>query len=224
MSEVVQRIEIGRIFSAATTDIGRDMMRFGSLAASIGLFGGVIDTYAPRAGNIAGNIALFVASLLAVYYTLLAHMPDAGIKPRFGAAFGFNLLTGLGIIVGLVFLIVPGVMLFTRWAVGLPALLREDLTAWQAMDRSAVLTMGNRWRILGLGLLIWMPFLIVMVAVGGLSAAFAGEESLDSLIFNIIVNLAAGSATILSSVCWSHAYLTLSHEDESGQSLAQIFA
>jgi hypothetical protein len=149
---------------------------------------------------------------------------DREIKPRFGAAFGFSLLTGLGIIVGLVFLIVPGVMLFTRWAVGLPALLREDLTAWQAMERSGVLTAGNRWRILGLGLLIWAPFLIVMVAVGGLSAAFGGEESLDSLIFNFVINLAGGGATILSSICWTHAYLTLSREDESGQSLAQIFA
>lgn len=223
MSDEVQRLDIGGVFSAAMTDIGRDVMRYGACALAVGTIGGLIDTYAPGAGNIASNIALFFVSVLAAYYTLRARLSDDEIAPRFGAAFGFNFLTGIGIVVGLL-LIVPGLMLLTRWAVGLPALLREDLTAWQAMERSSTLTEGNRWRILGLGLLIWVPFLIVMAAIGGLSAAFAGEESLDTLIFNIFVNMAAGGATILSSVCWSEAYLTLSREEESGQSLAQIFA
>lgn len=224
MSEMAQRIEIGRIFADAMTDIGRDVVRYGGLAVVIGVIGGLIDTYAAGAGNIASNIALFFVSVLAVYYTLRARLSDDEIAPRFGAAFGFNFLTGLGIVVGLVFLIVPGLMLFTRWAVGLPALLRENLGVSEAMARSSALTEGNRWRILGLGLLIWVPFLVVMIVVGGLSAVFAGEGSLDSLMFNIIVNVAAGGATILSSVCWTQAYLTLSREDESGRSLAQIFA
>ncbi|WP_420143255.1 glycerophosphoryl diester phosphodiesterase membrane domain-containing protein [Sphingobium sp.] len=206
------------------TDIGQGAVRYGGFAVGVGLLGGLFDTYAPRAGNMASNIALFFVSVLTVYYSLQAHLSDAEIKPRFGAAFGFNLLTGLGVVVGLLFLIVPGVMLFTRWAVGLPALLRENLGVSEAMERSGTLTAGNRWRILGLGLLIWGPFLIVMVAVGGLSAAFAGEDSLDGLIFNIVVNLAAGGATILSSICWTQAYLTLSQADESGRSLEQIFA
>lgn len=224
MSDQVQQLDIGGVLSAAMTDIGRDVMRYGACAVAVGVIGGVIDTYAPGAGNIAGNIALFFVSVLAAYYTLQARLSDDEIAPRFGAAFGFNFLTGIGILVGLVLLIVPGIMLFTRWAVGLPALLRENLTAWQAMERSSALTEGNRWRILGLGLLIWVPFLIAMAAIGGLSAAFAGEESMDTLVFNIFVNMAAGGATILSSVCWSEAYLTLAREEESGQSLAQIFA
>ncbi|MEC3911222.1 glycerophosphoryl diester phosphodiesterase membrane domain-containing protein [Sphingobium sp. CR2-8] len=224
MNETARRIEIGGIFSAALGDIGRDIARYGGFAVVIGVLGGLTDTYLPQAGNMASNIALFFLSVLAVYHTLRTRLGAVEISPRFGAAFGFSLVSGLAMALGFVLLIVPGVLLFVRWAVGLPALLRENLGITEAMRRSSVLTQGNRWRILGLGLLIWVPFLIVMVAIGGLSAAFAGEASLDSLLFNILVNLAAGGASILSSVCWTEAYLTLSREDESGRSLAEIFA
>ncbi|KQN08530.1 hypothetical protein ASE85_16450 [Sphingobium sp. Leaf26] len=225
MSDEVQRLDIGGIFSTAMADIGRDGMRYGACVVVVGLVAGGIDTYEPVvAGNIAGNIALFFVSVLAVYFTLQKRLSGDEIAPRFVAAFGLSLLTGIGILVGLVFLVVPGLMLLTRWAVSLPAMLRENLSVLEAMARSTALTEGNRWRILGLGLLIWVPFLIIMAAIGGLLAAFAGEESMDTLVFNIFVNMAAGGATILSSVCWSEAYLALAREDESGRSLAQIFA
>jgi hypothetical protein len=224
MSEMTQRMEIGRIFAKALSDISGDMVRYGGFALAIGVIGGLADTYAPSMGNMMGNIALFFISVLAVYATLQARLKNVEISPRFGAAFGFNLLSGLAIALGLILFIVPGLILFARWAVGLPALLRENLSVTEAMRRSTMLTRGNGWRLLGLGLMIWVPFLVIMVAIGGLTAAFAGEGSLDSLIFNILVNLAAGGISILSAVCWTEAYLTLSREDESGQALADIFA
>jgi hypothetical protein len=223
MNDQVQRLDIGKTVSAAMTEIGRNIGRYGGLVAVLAVACGLADTYAERAGNVIGNIALFLLSVLAVFYMLQSRLGDQNIKPRFGAAFGFSLLSNLAIILGLVLLIVPGLMLLTRWALGLPALLREDLSVSEAMGRSSRLTEGNRWRILGLGLLIWVPFLIAMMAVGALTAVMAGEESLDTLPFNILINLAAGGATILSSLCWTEAYLTLSG-DENKDALADIFA
>lgn len=223
MNDQVQRLDISGTLSTAMGDIGGNIARYGAMALVVALLAGAADTYAPRAGNMIGNIAIFFLSVLAVFYTLQTRLRSVDIRPRFGAAFGFSLLTNLAIILGLVLLIVPGLMLLARWAVGLPALLREDLSVSEAMGRSSRLTEGNRWRILALGLLIWVPFLIVMMAAGGLTAAIAGEASLDMLPFNIFVNLLTGGATILSGVCWTQAYLTLSG-DESKDALVDIFA
>ncbi|WP_311269815.1 glycerophosphoryl diester phosphodiesterase membrane domain-containing protein [Sphingobium sp. WCS2017Hpa-17] len=223
MSEFARPIDIGRILSAASHDIGHDIKRYGGFIVGLGLLCGLADTYAPRAGNFAGNIALFFISVLAVYHTLQARLTDVEISPRFGAAFGFSLLSGLAMVLGFLCLIVPGVMLFTRWALGLPALLRENLSVSEAMGRSSALTDGNRWRILGMALLIWIPFFLIMALIGGLMAAFAGEESLDTLPFNIFVNLVACGASIFSSVCWTETYLSLSGEQENSN-LTEIFA
>lgn len=223
MSDAVQRLDIGRTLSAAMVAITDNIGRYGAMALVMAALGGAVDTYAPRAGNMIGNVALFFLSVLAVFHTLQARLPGVAIRPRFGAAFGFSLLTNLAVIFGLLLLIVPGLMMLARWAVGLPALLREDLSVSEAMGRSSQLTQGNRWRILGLGLLIWTPFLIVMILVGGLISVMIGDQSLDSLPFNMLVNLMAAGATILSGICWTLAYLTLSGDaDESA--LADIFA
>jgi uncharacterized membrane protein len=224
MNDVGRKIDIGGIFTAALNDIGGNIGRYGGLAIALSIVGGLADTYDPRLGNFVANLMAFFMSVLAVYYTLQNKLGDDAIRPRFGAAFGYNLLSNLAIGFGLLLLIVPGLILYTRWAVGLPALLREDLSVSEAMGRSSSLTEGNRWRILGLGLLIWVPFLLVMMMAGGLSAAFAGEQILDTLPFNMLTNLAAGCATLFASVCWTEAYLSLSGEEESSNNLAEIFA
>ena len=223
MSETVRPIEIGTIVSTATADITANLGRYVGVALAMGLIGGLADTYASQGGSIAGNIALFFVAVLATHQTLQLKLGDNLIKPRFGAAFRFSLLSNLGIGLGLILLIVPGMILFARWSVGLPALLREELGVSQAMRRSSSLTDGNRWRVLGLGLLIWVPFLLVMLLVSGLSAAFAGEGSLDSLAFNIFVNLTAGCMSVLSAVCWTEVYLSLSGEG-GHRELTEIFA
>jgi hypothetical protein len=223
-NDLGRRLEIGAILSTSMADIATNVVGFGGLALLLAVAGGSADTYLPDVGNIVGNLALFFISVLAVYLTLRAKLGDDDIRPRFGAAFGFNLLSNLAIVVGLILLIVPGLLIFVRWAVGLPALLRENLSVSEAMARSSILTEGNRWRILGLSLVIWGPFLLAMVLMGGLFTVFAGEASLDMLPFNMLVNLAAGCASILSSVCWTEAYLALSGEEEGHQALAEIFA
>lgn len=68
-------------------------------------------------------------------------------------------LTGLALaslltMVGLVLLIVPGLILSTLWFVVLPACIVEQLGPWTSLRRSAELTRGHRWKVLGLTLLL----------------------------------------------------------------------
>jgi hypothetical protein len=63
-------------------------------------------------------------------------------------------LAGLLSVVGLVFLIVPGLILSTLWFVVLPACIVEQLGAWTSLRRSRELTRGHRWKVLGLTVLL----------------------------------------------------------------------
>jgi len=63
-------------------------------------------------------------------------------------------LAGLLSVVGLLFLIVPGLILSTLWFVVLPACMVEQLGAWTSLRRSRELTRGHRWKVLGLTVLL----------------------------------------------------------------------
>jgi hypothetical protein len=90
----------------------------------------------------------YVNSLLAV------------IAPLLGVA----IVVYLGIFIGLLLFIVPGVWLTARWSVYFPALV-IDREGIHAMTRSADLTKDYRWPIIGAGILIWL--VLMALCIGG---------------------------------------------------------
>ena len=78
------------------------------------------------------------------------------------------ILAGLGIVVGLVLLIVPGLVLMTWWAVIIPVVVLEKKSAGEAFTRSRELVRGNGWGVFGvivLMLLLLIGFEIVLSLV-----------------------------------------------------------
>ncbi|HEX7852383.1 MAG TPA: glycerophosphoryl diester phosphodiesterase membrane domain-containing protein [Sphingobium sp.] len=225
MSEVTDRLEAGKTLSAMAGNIAANAPVMLGVVLAASVVGGVADTLLERAGNMIGNIILFGVGLFASYTALRTRFGnDPDIQPRGGRVFGINLLSSLGIVLGLILLIVPGVMLFTRWAVAVPAMMRENLGATEALGRSADLTKGARWMILGLGLIIWAPFLLLMILFGGLVGAFAGEAAMGTLWANLIVNLLVITTTVLSSILWVECYVVLSGGEVQKDQLVEIFA
>lgn len=74
---------------------------------------------------------------------------------------GLGLLSTLGIALGFILLIVPGIILATRWAVAAPAMVAERTGIMDSLGRSAELARNNRWRIFWL-LLIWIALNFVL--------------------------------------------------------------
>ena len=224
MSEDESRLDVGSVVAGSFSLLGQNIVLFGAMALGVGVLGGLADTFLGRGGSFIGNIVLFFVSVYAVHQALrlrLGH--DGTTTPPLGRAFGMSFVSGLGILLGIILFIVPGVMLFVRWAVALPAMLREDLGIGASLERSRDLTLGHRWKILALVLLLWVPFLLVMLLLGGLISAFGGETAVESLPFNIFVNAAGAGITIVSGLCWTEVYARLSGEERSG-ALAEIFA
>jgi Membrane domain of glycerophosphoryl diester phosphodiesterase len=66
---------------------------------------------------------------------------------RAGALLGVSVLTGVGVGVGLFLLVVPGLVLFTRWSLAVPAVMLEGRSPRAAMRRSAELVKGHGWQV-----------------------------------------------------------------------------
>jgi hypothetical protein len=64
------------------------------------------------------------------------------------------ILAGLGIVVGLILLIVPGLVLMTWWAVIVPIVVLENRSAGEAFTRSRELVRGYAWGVFGVIVLV----------------------------------------------------------------------
>ena len=69
---------------------------------------------------------------------------------RFLPILGLALLYGLGIMLGAMLLVVPGLILLVMWAVAVPSCVVEELGPVASLKRSAGLTKGHRWQIFGI--------------------------------------------------------------------------
>src|SRR3954447_25433854 len=78
------------------------------------------------------------------------------VGPVLGMLIGAGLLAGLGIAVGLVLLIVPGLILLTWWALIAPVVVIERPGVGAAFGRSRELVRGNGWRVFGVIVVLFL--------------------------------------------------------------------
>jgi hypothetical protein len=76
----------------------------------------------------------------------------ARTRPHLGALIIAGLVAAIGIGIGLVVLIAPGLYLLTLWALIVPAIVLEKCSAGDSFGRSSALTAGHRWAVLGVAL------------------------------------------------------------------------
>jgi hypothetical protein len=83
------------------------------------------------------------------------------VKGEIGGVIGLSILVGLGVGLGFILLIVPGILLALMWSLAVPVKILENKGATDAMSRSSDLTKGDRGRIF----IIWLLFIVLSVAV-----------------------------------------------------------
>lgn len=83
---------------------------------------------------------------------------------RIGRLLGVSLLTGLGVGIGVLLLVVPGLILFTRWSLAVPVVMLEGLKPRAAMRRSRELVAGHGWAVFRILLNV-----TIMVGLGSLA-------------------------------------------------------
>jgi len=95
--------------------------------------------------------------------------------------FALGVLLALGIMLGFVLLIVPGVILYLMWAVAAPALVEEGTGVFGAFARSSELTKGARWTVLGLGLIMILIYWLFSIVVGVIFVAVYGLNGVQGM-------------------------------------------
>ena len=81
--------------------------------------------------------------------------------PVIGPLLVAGILAGIGIAIGLILLIVPGLFLLTIWSMLIPVIVLEGRSAGEAFTRSREVVRGNGWSVFGL---IIITFLLVAIA------------------------------------------------------------
>jgi hypothetical protein len=100
--------------------------------------------------------------------------------PLVGMVFGVTLVQGLMVLFGTLLLVLPGIFLWLWSYVALPVAVFERRGVWASIQRSGRLTAPHRLPILLLGLVILVPFvLLVGVAAVSLALAAGSPASLD---------------------------------------------
>jgi hypothetical protein len=89
----------------------------------------------------------------------------ASTRDRLGTLLGASLLYGVGVAVGFLLLIVPGLIAVARWSLIVPLVMIERLSVGEAFARSRTLVKGQTGRVLVLVVLASVITVLVGVAV-----------------------------------------------------------
>ena len=83
-----------------------------------------------------------------------------------------GIVVGLAVGVAAIFLIVPGIIVGLILCVALPARVLEGPGVIRALNRSADLTRGHRWSILGFFLILMLVFIVISMVASVVTSVF----------------------------------------------------
>src|SRR3954447_17749803 len=136
--------------------------------------GGVILALLTSIVQLVGRL-LYVGFVVKLVEDVRDGRRDSSIGDLFSAAtpailplIGFSILAGIGVAIGLVLIIIPGLILLTFWSLGAPAIVAERIGVFEAFGRSWNLVKGNAWSVFGalvVVTLIWLAVGFILVAI-----------------------------------------------------------
>jgi len=131
------------------------------------------------------GVTLFLQTWLTIKL-LEAHDERRGNR-GVASVFGIGILAGLGIAIGFLLLVVPGIILLVRWSASVPYALAEDIGVTDALRRSFDETREAFWPILFALLACYAP--LALAVATGLLMESEGITIASSLVVNLLINL-----------------------------------
>ena len=200
---------IGRAFEIYRTQVGTLL----AAAALIYLAQFVVNLVLPDSLDFIGSI---VSLVLTAFFTgmvvmLVRDLQDghrdsslgelfSSVTPVFVPVIVVSILFGIGVAIGLVLIIIPGLILLTIWSVAVPVTVIERPGIFAAFGRSRQLVKGNGWQVFGTILLVWLIAIVVGALGGLLASAFGGV--IGALIVAIIGALIAPVVALTAALIY----------------------
>ena len=133
----------------------------------------------------------------------------AGVRPQLVAIIVAGVLAALGVILGLILLIIPGLYLLTRWILIIPVIVLEGRTAGESFGRSWELVRGFAWNVFG------VIVLTILILIGFRIALDIVLFPLSNEIQSLLTELIAGTlATPFAVLAWTLLYFRLREAKE----------
>jgi hypothetical protein len=118
------------------------------------------------------------------------------VEPVFWPLVAVSILFGIGVGIGFVLLIVPGLILLVLWSVVAPVTVLERPGVFAAFRRSREIVRGNGWNVFGVIVMVFVIVFLVSIAVG---LAASGLGSFGHALVQWVVDSAIAPATALSA-------------------------
>ncbi len=196
-----------------------------------------IEAMAGRWTNMYGGIGLvrlLLWPLGQVLLTLLALDTLAGRVPDARAAAGRALrlwpfaialviLSWIGIFIGFMLLVIPGIVLFLNWFVTMPVLAAERGGLFASFGRSTQLLRGMRWR-LSLLLLLAMVLWFVAAAVGGVLQVTVAMQNPWLMVVTGMIGSTLSGMIVPAGIAAVYHEARVAKEGQGTADLADVFA
>jgi Membrane domain of glycerophosphoryl diester phosphodiesterase len=128
----------------------------------------------------------------------------ARTRPRLPALISAGVLAGIGVVIGLILLIIPGLYLLTRWLFITPAIVLEGRSAGESFGRSTELVKGRGWSVSGLMILTVIAAVIALGVIRGL--LFWLPDFFESWLGSLVAHSLVAPFVVLS---WTIGYYHL---------------
>jgi hypothetical protein len=129
-----------------------------------------LEMTAPTQQLVIGLLS-FVVSVIAGYVLLEAMLRRTGLRSREGEAvffsyLGLSILYTLGVMVGFLIIIFPGLYIMARWSIAQPMIVARGEGVMQTLGESWERTKGNEFQILVAAIALIVPLVAIMIAGG----------------------------------------------------------
>ena len=121
------------------------------------------------------------------------------VEPVLLQLMGVSILYAIGVAIGFLFLVIPGLFLLVIWSVVAPVTVLERPGVLAAFSRSRQLVHGNGWSVFGVIVLVGLAVLVVSLAAGLVAASLGsvGGALIEWLVTAAIAPVSALAASVL---------------------------
>jgi hypothetical protein len=116
--------------------------------------------------------------------------------PVIGQLILVGIVAAIGIVIGFILIIVPGLILLTIWSVAAPVVVLERPGVFAALGRSRELVRGNGWQVFGV---IFVLFFLVLFVSSGIEIAADAAGTAAGLVARVVVGVLTGPFSALAA-------------------------
>jgi len=107
-----------------------------------------------------------------------------------------GIVAGVGIVVGFIIFVIPGLILITIWSVFVPVIVLEHPQGLGALSRSRELVRGNGWRVFGVILVL---FVLVVVISSVIEAAADSAGTGVGIVVRVVIGVLTAPISALAA-------------------------